>query len=43
MYIATTRAKYTVVIIGNKSCQPSTLLQNAIDNGRFNLIDDISD
>ena len=43
MYVATTRAKYTVVIIGNKSCQPSTLLQNAIDNGRLNLIDDISD
>ena len=39
MYVATTRAKYAVVILGNKSCQASTLLQNAIDNQRLQLID----
>lgn len=39
MYVAITRAKYAVVILGNKSRTPSTLLQNAISNKRITLVD----
>lgn len=37
MYVAITRAKYAVVILGNKSRTPSSLLQNAISNKRITL------
>lgn len=37
MYVAITRAKYAVVILGNKSRTPSSLLQNAIANKRIIL------
>lgn len=39
MYVAITRAKYGVVIMGNKSRTPSALLQNAISNKRITLIE----
>lgn len=39
MYVAITRAKYAVVILGNKSRTPSTLLQNAISNKRITLVE----
>ena len=39
MYVAITRAKYAVVILGNKSRTTSTLLQNAISNNRITLIE----
>lgn len=39
MYVAITRAKYAVVILGNKSRTPSTLLQNAISNNRITLVE----
>lgn len=39
MYVAITRAKYAVVILGNKSRTPSTLLQNAISNNRIVLVE----
>lgn len=39
MYVAITRAKYSVVILGNKSRTPSTLLQNAITNKRIMLVE----
>ena len=39
MYVAITRAKYGVVILGNKSRTPSTLLQNAISNKRITLVE----
>ena len=39
MYVAITRAKYGVVIMGNKSRTPSALLQNAISNKRIALIE----
>lgn len=37
MYVAITRAKYAVVIMGNKARTPSSLLQNAISNRRIQL------
>ena len=40
MYVAITRAKYAVVILGNKSRTASSLLQNAITHNRINLIED---
>lgn len=39
MYVAITRAKYAVVILGNKSRTPSSLLQNAILNKRITLME----
>ena len=39
MYVAITRAKYAVVIMGNKSRTPSSLLQNAISNKRISLVE----
>jgi len=39
MYVAITRAKYAVVVLGNKSRTPSTLLQNAISNKRIALLE----
>ena len=39
LYVAITRAKYAVVILGNKSRTPSTLLQNAILNQRISLVE----
>lgn len=39
MYVAITRAKYSVVILGNKSRTPSTLLQNAISNNRILMVE----
>ncbi len=37
MYVAITRARYAVVLLGNKSRTPSVLLQNAILNNRIVL------
>ncbi len=39
MYVAITRAKYAVVVLGNKARTPSTLLQNAISNKRITLVE----
>ena len=39
MYVAITRAKYAVVILGNKSRTASSLLQNAITHNRINLVE----
>lgn len=40
MYVAITRAKYAVVILGNKSRNVSSLLQNAITHNRINVIEE---
>lgn len=39
MYVAITRAKYAVVIMGNKSRTPSSLLQNAIEHKRITMVE----
>lgn len=39
MYVAITRAKYAVVILGNRSRTASSLLQNAITHNRINLVE----